>query len=245
MFSALRNLFRQTPRYAVPEGQRVYAVGDIHGRSDLFDRLLETIRADAGNDRPTIVLLGDYVDRGPDSRGVVARLLALPGWADWVCLKGNHEAAMLDAFADGPLTRKWLDFGGRETLQSYGAPSSLIYGDDDAALVEAGRRLVPQSHIDLIAGLPLSHRIGDYLFVHAGLMPGRPLEDQGEEELLWIRGPFLDWKGDHGCVVVHGHSIVRDVTDRPNRIGIDTGAYRTNKLTAVALEGTERRFLST
>lgn len=235
----------------VPDGLRVYAIGDIHGRLDLFESLVARIDADRadGPGEVEMVLLGDYVDRGPDSAALLDRLAGpLPGWARWTVLRGNHEQAMLDAI-DGAggdrVLQLWLDNGGREAVRSYGVASTIAYGDDLEAIAALLRARVPAHHLALLRGLKLTHRIGDYLFVHAGIRPGVPIEAQDERDLLWIRNEFLGCRDDHGCVVVHGHSITRDVDERDNRIGIDTGAYASGRLTALVLEGETRRYLST
>lgn len=250
VLSALRSIFsgkRVAP--GVPAGQRVYAIGDIHGRLDLFDQLVSRINADRDGTHPLIILLGDYIDRGPGSSELLERLSsgALPDWADWVCLKGNHEQAMLDSLADGGNREmeRWRNFGGRDTMRSYLVPSTLSFGDDmDALRIDLLAR-VPLHHLDWLRGLKLSHRVGDYLFVHAGIRPGVAIDAQDPIDLIWIREEFLNSRVDHGCVVVHGHSIKPAVDERPNRIGIDTGAYKSGRLTALALDRTTRRYLAT
>lgn len=235
----------------VPDGLRLYAVGDIHGRLDLFDALVARIEADLAGWTGDVemVLLGDYVDRGPDSAGLLDRLAApLPSWARWTLLRGNHEQSMLDAIegngGDRAL-RLWLDNGGHEAVRSYGVAALIAYGDDLATIARRLRTRVPAAHVALLRRLKLWHRIGDYLFVHAGIRPGVAIEAQTERDLLWIRGEFLDCRDDHGCVVVHGHTIAPEPEERDNRIGIDTGAYSSGRLTALVLEGERRRFLST
>lgn len=234
----------------VPDGVRVYAIGDLHGRLDLFEAMVARIDADRAGwaGRVEVVLLGDYVDRGADSAGLLDRLAApLPDWARWTLLRGNHEQAMLDAI-DGiggdRALQLWLDNGGREAVKSYGVPALIAYGSDLPLLIKRLRGRVPARHVALLRGLPLTHRIGDYLFVHAGIRPGVPIEAQEERDLLWIRGEFLDCRDDHGCLVVHGHSITPQPDERANRIGIDTGAYATGRLTALVLEGSARRYLT-
>ena len=248
--SVLRSLFSRKPdTRSVPPGQRVYAIGDIHGRLDLFDQLVARIEIDRSGDKPLIILLGDYIDRGPGSAEMIERLSSgsLPAWADWICLKGNHEQAMLDALADGgnKMMERWRNFGGRDTMRSYLVPSMLSFGDDMDALRADLLQRVPQPHLDWLRGLKLTHRVGDSLFVHAGIRPGIALDAQDPIDLMWIREDFLNSRADHGCVVVHGHSIKPAVDDRPNRIGIDTGAYKSGRLTALALDGSTRRFLVT
>lgn len=238
---------------AVPAGKRVYAVGDIHGRADLLDDLMRQIDADlTGCDgvavRPLLIFLGDYVDRGADSRGVVERLLRLAeGWPDTGFLRGNHEQAMLD-FLDGAESgRQWLRFGGRETLASYGIDADFS-ADDGAAIAHARQaleRALPTAHRMFLRGLGLSVTVGDYFFAHAGIRPGIPLAAQAADDLIWIREPFLSSRRDHGKVVVHGHSIHYQPEQRGNRIGIDTGAFATGRLTCLVLQERQRRFLVT
>ncbi len=249
----LQKLLGRTPASprSVPAGARIYAIGDIHGRLDLFAALVTRIEADRAGfaGAVEVVLLGDYIDRGPRSADVLDWLAAgLPDWASWTLLRGNHEQAMLDSI-DGTGGQRtldaWLDYGGRETLRSYGVPTRIALGDDPAAIRGELARRVPAAHVAMLRAMPLSRRIGDYLFVHAGIRPGVPVELQEDRDLMWIRGEFLDCKDDHGCVVVHGHSITREVTERPNRIGIDTGAYATGRLTALVLEGATRRYMAT
>lgn len=232
---------------SVPAGTRVYAIGDIHGCRDEFDRLLELIVADSrdfgGNLR--LVLLGDLVDRGPDSAGVVARALDLASvTAQCTVLKGNHEEAML-ASLDGTVDpRGWLSYGGSQTLESYG----IARAEQFSAKFDLARRMaeaIPSEHIAFLRGLPDHVVIGDYLFVHAGIRPGVPLKQQVAADLRWIRGGFLDSDVDHSCIVVHGHTISAEPDARANRIGIDTGCYAGGPLTALVLEGSDRRFLQT
>lgn len=242
---------RQSWRARVPEGSVVYAVGDIHGRSDLLDRLHGLIRADAQRRaaaRRVVVYLGDYVDRGPDSRGVIDRLAAAsPDGFETVCLMGNHEAVLQDFLEDpraGPL---WMRFGGRATLESYGI-CDLPVGDDPEAFAAAQaalRERMPPLHRAWLAALRPCHVEGDYVFVHAGVRPGVPLDRQSLHDMLWIRDEFLNADADFGKVVVHGHTPVPRPVVRWNRIGIDTGAYASGVLTALVLEGSSRAFLQT
>lgn len=232
-------------------GTRVYAIGDIHGRLDLLIRLEAMIADDLARSRPArtvAVYLGDYVDRGPDSRRVLDHLMDRPLPADEIVhLFGNHEDAMVRFLDDRWVGGSWMGFGGRETLRSYGVVPDPSLPPDEwfAAAQEAFVRALPERHLAFLEGLPLRHTEGGYLFVHAGIRPGLALGRQRREDLLWIRHEFLDSDADHGCVVVHGHSIQSEPEIRANRIGIDTGAYCSDRLTALALEGTERRFLST
>ena len=242
---------------AVPDGQAVYAVGDIHGRLDLLERLLARIAADAaahpGDAARQLVFLGDYVDRGADSRGVVERVLGdpLPGLGpsvETVHLQGNHEEAMLD-FLDGRSDgQDWLGYGGLETLMSYGVPLRSLPRTADASdrLREALAAAVPESHIAFMRRCLLHHVAGDYAFVHAGVRPGVPLERQEAADLLWIRDEFLHSRAPlPGKVVVHGHTICDLPQDRGHRINLDTGAFVSGRLTCLVLRGTERRFVTT
>ncbi len=229
----------------IEAGKRIYAIGDIHGRLDLLVALEAMIAEDLERRRPersAVVYLGDYVDRGPDSRGVIDHLLDHPPGVDEVVhLLGNHEDAMRRFLDDRWIGESWMGFGGRETLASYGVTPDTGLKEAQAALVHA----LPRRHLDFLDGLRLWHREGEYLFVHAGLRPRIAFERQKRDDLIWIRHEFLDSDADHGCVVVHGHSIRKEPEIRPNRIGIDTGACFTGRLTALVLEESERRFLST
>jgi serine/threonine protein phosphatase 1 len=246
-----RTLEPDPPPAAVPDGVRVYAIGDIHGRLDLLDALLFRIDADdrarGGAARSEIIFLGDLVDRGPDSAGVVARALELKASGRPVrFLMGNHEEVFLKALTGSREALRFLvKIGGRATILSYGVASDEydVLDFDELATVLAQR--VPASHVDFIAGFEEQIRVGDYLFVHAGIRPRVAFEAQTGGDLRWIRGEFLDFRGSHGAVVVHGHTITDDVEERANRIGIDTGAFASGKLTALGLEGTSRWYLST
>ena len=235
----------------VASGTRVYAIGDIHGRLDLLTRLEAIIEADLARSRPArtvAVYLGDYVDRGQDSRGVLDHLLDHPLPVDEIVhLLGNHEDVMCQFLADAWVGENWIRFGGRETLASYGvAPDpELPLQEWLVQAQEAFVRAMPERHLAFLEGLPLRHEEDGYLFVHAGVRPRIPLDRQRRHDLLWIRHEFLDSEADHGRVIVHGHSISSEPEIRANRIGIDTGAFMSGRLTAVALEGGERRFLST
>lgn len=243
------------PGAELPPGLIVYAVGDIHGRSDLLSELEARIAADAASrpaERRLIVYLGDYVDRGPDSRGVVDRLLeGPPAGFDAVHLRGNHEDFLLRFLEDDSIGRAWLMNGGDATLESYGVlPSSGVPDEAPIAVLQREfRRLLPPRHLGFLRGLRLRHRAGSYVFVHAGIRPGIPLDAQIDDDLMWIRDDFLYSTADHGAVVVHGHSIRLEPERLRNRIGIDTGAYASGRLTALVLEeaagGVRERFLAT
>ena len=247
----MRNWFqgKSDPPSIAPD-LRLYAIGDVHGRADLLRRLHAMIRSDAeaaAERRWRVVYLGDYVDRGPDSRGVIDILAGepLPGF-ERVCLKGNHEDAMVRFLGDIGVAFAWFDFGGAATLASYGVPTPNPFDLDE--LLAAQRALIaalPRSHLDFLRNLELTHSEGDYLFVHAGVRPGVALKMQQEEDMLWIREPFLQSKVRFGKIVVHGHSISYEPEFRDNRIGIDTGAFATDRLTCLVLAGKTQTLLQT
>ena len=232
------------------EGCRAYAVGDIHGRLDLLNQILAEIEADHAARPPKrtfLIFLGDLVDRGPDSAGVVERLRTYQHTGiRMIFLGGNHEEVLL-RILDGEqnILPSWLKFGGAECAESYGInPEALKRMPEDAA-VELVRTKVPREHKEFLASFADTFSFGDYLFVHAGIRPGIAIDEQARADLRWIRDPFLSDSKEHGCVVVHGHTIVERVEERTNRIGIDTGAYRSGVLTALAIEDDQRWFIST
>ena len=234
---------------AIPKGQRVYAVGDIHGRLDLLRELMALMEADDRARAPAttdLILLGDLIDRGPDSAGVVRFAMHPPAFGRLTCLMGNHEAAMLGAIdGDREMLRIWLRNGGTEALRSWGLPREALRDMTGEEVVAAAHRALPPEQIAWLRACRPAVDVGGYHFVHAGVRPGVPLDRQTEADRLWIRDEFLCSRSLHGAVVVHGHSISADVEERPNRIGIDTGAYRTGRLTALGLEGEERWRLQT
>lgn len=243
----------QVKRYGPTPGTRVYAVGDVHGRPDLLGKMLDRIAKDAKRsraDKTKIVMLGDYVDRGPDSRGVVRRLMEPPpaGIDQMVCLKGNHEDMLL-RFLEHPLHGgfEWILLnGGAQALASWDVDLPAILDAKEIKALHAGliERLAPEERL-FLTHLPLKHVDGGVLFVHAGIRPGVPLSHQVPEDLMWIRDSFLESKASHGKTVVHGHTVTFEPELHPNRIGIDTGAWRTGTLTAVGLEGDKRWILHT
>ena len=245
--------FRAAETSQAPEDCRVYAVGDIHGRVDLLERMHELIETDALKSaarRMVVVYLGDYVDRGPDSYAVVELLIKEPLRArlanlETVHLLGNHEAFLLRFLEDPDITGLWFMNGGDVTLRSYGVdPWKCAHSDEFAqSLRKAFLAKLPPSHQSFLRDLRLSHEEGDYLFVHAGVRPGVALDAQEAEDLIWIREEFINSNTDFGRVIVHGHTPMRSPQSRANRIGIDTGAVYGGKLTTVVLEGTERRFI--
>ena len=240
------------PQGQVPAGTRVYAIGDVHGRLDLLKALEQQVVADAAGSpvgRRVLIYLGDYIDRGYESRAVVNHLLEPPppGF-ERICLKGNHEEFLLTFLKDSKSGPVWLVNGGRETILSYGVTPPVGVGFSEAVLEEiqgALQEAVPANHLEFMRSLPLSHREGDYLFVHAGVRPGVAAEAQTENDLLWIRDDFLRSKEQFGFVVVHGHTPTSEPEVRANRLGIDTGAFATGRLTCAVLEGEEFRFLTT
>lgn len=231
-----------------PEGKRVYAVGDIHGRADLLDDLLARIEADVNGANSILVFLGDYVDRGADSRGVIDQLITLAERGhELVFLRGNHEAAMLNFLRNPETGMRWVKIGGGETMRSYGVEPPTREAEPAAfeAAALALREAVPDTHIKFLNSLTLTARYGDYVFVHAGLRPGRDLHQQEMEDLLEIRAPFLKSNVRWPFVVVHGHSPVERGYRDERRIAIDTGAYATGRLSAVRLDGEAVDFIAT
>jgi serine/threonine protein phosphatase 1 len=234
---------------SLPAGRRLYCIGDIHGRLDLLDELHGMIRADAGGfgGSKGIVYLGDYIDRGAQSKQVLDLLIEQPmNGFDVIHLLGNHEQAMLDFLAQPQSAAAWLNFGGQVTLLSYGVGLGRLQmlRQVDILRDELEAKL-PPSHLEFIASCRLLHAEGSYCFAHAGIRPGVAPQEQVAEDLLWIRDEFTRSRSDHGCIVVHGHSISEEVELLPNRIGIDTGAFYTGMLTALVLEGSEQRLLQT
>ncbi len=251
----LRRLFSSrssAPPAALPDDCVIYAIGDIHGRIDLLDRLHGKIAQDAAarpQPRKLIVYLGDYVDRGLESRQVLDRLLDPPqDGLERIMLKGNHEDAMLQFLDDTAIGASWMGFGGDATLYSYGVD---VFGTPPEGMERLDyiqqrlRENMPDGHRDLLEALKLYYVEGDYYFCHAGVRPGVPLEAQKAEDLMWIRDEFLNNRKPHGKVVVHGHSIETEPVVTDNRIGIDTGAFATGVLTALVLSGRDRSFLAT
>lgn len=230
----------------VPDGQRVYAIGDVHGCADLLLKLIAQVEADNNLREPaemTLVFLGDLIDRGPDS----ARVLDIIGnlQARWQVrlIAGNHEEMFLESLGSDRVLRQFLQHGGRETILSYMKDAGAYARLTIEELREQLPSIVPEAHLELLRSMENILTIGDYVFVHAGIRPGVPLQDQAQKDLRWIRKDFLEIDFDPGFVVVHGHTVATEVLSGPYRIGIDTGAYVHGRLTAVALEGSSRWFL--
>jgi serine/threonine protein phosphatase 1 len=229
---------RRTPR--LPEGVRIYAIGDVHGRADLLDQLFARIDAHIAAHpiaHPIQVLVGDYVDRGPNSRGVLDRLIGRARVKEMVLLKGNHETLVLEFLRNPSMLQSWSQMGGLETLISYGLTTSLkADASTQRELADALRAALPKVHLNFLGGLPLSFSCGEFFFCHAGVKPRVALEKQREEDLLWIRDEFLLYEEEFGKIVVHGHTPVREIDVRPNRINIDTGAYATGHLSCLVIQ---------
>lgn len=256
MLGMLRRLFAGTasanpPR--IPEGKRVFAIGDIHGHLDLFAALKAAIEAEDQRRHPaetTIILLGDLIDRGPDSKGVLSLARQwqqehrAAGQAFHI-LMGNHEEMLLDSLERVEVLRHFVQHGGRETILSFGLDEETYTKATWEELHALMQQTIAPEWLDFIRSFEPSLHLGDYAFVHAGIRPGVALDAQMVGDLRWIREPFLSSEASHGSVIVHGHTITDAPEQRHNRIGIDTGAYQSSRLTALVLEGDRRDFLST
>jgi serine/threonine protein phosphatase 1 len=237
----------EATRPRAPEGTRIYAIGDIHGRLDLLDEVLARIDADMAahpKSNTTRIFLGDYIDRGPDSKRVLDRLISCSVAQPTVCLMVNHEAYLREFLENPDVLSVWRRYGGLETLLSYGlTPTMKTNAQEHRKLASDLNRLLPSSHREFLSRLKEYFICGDFFFVHAGVRPGISLAEQSEDDLLWIREDFLKCEDDFGKVVVHGHTPVLEPDIRPNRINIDTGAYATGRLTCLVLESDEFRFI--
>ncbi len=254
MISYLLNKFKRKPQdnvFRVPAGWQVYAVGDIHGRADLLKKLhsliLEKSKA-APKKKKLVVYLGDYLDRGAHVRETIDELLSdpLPGFR-YKHLMGNHEQFLLKFLDDPSIIRIWKDLGGDATLMSYGVDVSgtAFFDGQDEEIRRQLLNSMPRGHIEFIKNLEPFFRFGDYLFIHAGIRPGKALEDQKPEDIHWIRDDFLSSKQDHGVRIIHGHTITERVEEFPNRIGIDTGAFFTGVLSCAVLEDDQASIIHT
>jgi serine/threonine protein phosphatase 1 len=233
----------------MPAGQRIYAIGDIHGRLDLLEKLLEEIRRDDSTRAKAdtlLIFLGDLVDRGPHSFGVIERLIKLRDeGVEAKFLLGNHDEVFLKAATGNEKAIRMLSrIGGRETILSYGVDPEEYQSCDFDELAALLARKVPETHIEFLSSFDDYAEVGDYLFVHAGVRPGIAIAEQSLADLRWIRHEFLGSRVDHDKMVIHGHSISDDVDVCSNRIGIDTGAFASGRLTAIGLEGSDRWFLA-
>ena len=236
--------------YSLPDGDRVYAIGDIHGHVDLLERLLTRIEAHCRLrpvPRVTLVYLGDYIDRGPASAQVIDRVLEQPAWATRVVrILGNHEDRFHAFLTDRADDAAYLGAGGQQTLVSYGVETrSLWLPSSMARTKRALLARLPAAHLELLESGVVSERIGGFFFCHAGIMPGVPLSEQDRHDLQWIRKRFHDSADDHGAIVVHGHTTVDQPELLANRINIDTHAYKSGVLTAAVIEENRVHFLDT
>lgn len=232
---------------AAPDGVRLYAIGDVHGRFDCLQAMHATIADEIARDRPAdwrVIHLGDYVDRGPQSREVIALLADITARDPrTIALMGNHDEGFLDFLAGPDASALFCRFGGFDTAASYGVVLDVA---TPQALVESHRALVaamPAAHAGFIRDLPRAVTFGDFFFCHAGIRPGVPLDAQDPHDLIWIRREFLDFSGLHEKVVVHGHTPHDQPQVMGNRVNVDTMAFDTGRLTALVVDGTEKRFI--
>jgi serine/threonine protein phosphatase 1 len=236
MSSALRY-----PKPRLPDGVRIYAISDIHGCAHQLGQMLGVIDADIAHSKPyraIEVFLGDYIDRGPDSRSTLDLLIKRARRGNTVFLKGNHEAFLADVFRDPSRIADWAQVGGLQTLMSYGlSPSPNPDEEEQRVLVRELAEAMPPQHLEFLKRLRLTFTCGDFLFVHAGIRPGIPLSEQREADLLWIREEFLHSQRNFGKYIVHGHTPVRSAEVLANRANIDTGAYATGNLTLLSIQG--------
>jgi serine/threonine protein phosphatase 1 len=223
---------------AAPEGRAIYVVGDIHGRLDLLKGVHDDIDADKrkGHAQTVEIYLGDYIDRGPQSAEVISTLIARANGTYAVFLRGNHEQLLLDFLAGEQSLLQWKGIGVVPTLLSYGVPASLLSGDvPEDRIRDALAERIPKEHFDFLVDTGSYCAVDSYLMVHAGIRPGVKLENQSADDLFQIREEFLEYEGDFGFIVVHGHTPVMEPEFRPNRINIDTGAFATSRLTCLKI----------
>ena len=234
----------------MPEGLRLYCIGDIHGRNDLLLEIHNKIKEDAASfpGRIVVVYVGDFIDRGMFSREVIEILKDNP-FPDFECiyLRGNHEQTLLDFLQEASVGSSWLSFGGQATLVSYGVAVTRILTrrEEFVEIQKSLRENLPQSHLDFISKTRLSYAIGSYLFVHAGINPKYSLARQQPEDLMWIRDEFVSSSKNHEKIIVHGHTVTEEPELLPNRIGIDTGAYASGRLSCLVLQGEQQRIIQT
>jgi serine/threonine protein phosphatase 1 len=239
------------PIISAVDEMRLYIIGDIHGRSDLLDRIVDEINRDInefGWQESLTITLGDYVDRGPDSRGVLDRLSRNPFPTDYIALKGNHEA-IFEEFVNQPsVANHWRDLGGLETLHSYGVPmDNLMLGKGFEEAARALSAVIPEAHRTFLASLKTHISIDNCFLCHAGVRPNVPLDRQNANDLLWIRDEFLNSRQSFGKMIIHGHTPNEWPEVRPNRVNLDTGAFATGRLTCLVLDRdcNRERFLFT
>lgn len=236
--------------WSLPENVRAYCIGDIHGQDDLLESVHNKIVLDASDysGKKVVIYLGDYIDRGMQSKEVVDRLINEPleGFQS-IHLRGNHEQVLLDFLnVDANIALDWFNFGGKATIASYGVKMvGIPFGDKLTQLQKDLADKIPTMHLFFYSQLPYFYELGDYFFVHAGIKPKVALDKQTDLAMIWIREEFLHSKQMFEKMIVHGHSVSNEPTVLPNRIGIDTGAYATGTLTCLVLEGEKKRFLST
>jgi serine/threonine protein phosphatase 1 len=239
--STPKNFSLHGRRPSLPPGTRIYAIGDVHGRVDLLDKMLTLIEADVQGHatlKHLYVFLGDYIDRGRWSRETINRLIKHGEVRESVFLKGNHELMALNCLSDRKLIDRWLRLGGIETLASYGVAADLFANGKQTAEIQlAFHNALPQTHFRFFRNLQGCFTCGDFFFVHAGVKPSAGLTHQRESDLLWIRDEFLSSNRDFGKIIVHGHSPTDRLDVRSNRINVDTGAFATGRLTCLVIEG--------
>lgn len=241
MFDRFKKMLSSMPERPPAPDHEIFAVGDLHGRLDLFRRLLNQILDAATTEKPELIFLGDYIDRGPQSRQLISLLLEKPLQAFFKMhfLKGNHEATLLEFLENPMVGPSWMQFGGTETLLSYGVRPPSFRGDEDgwADTARALRAALPQSHLEFFKNLELSLERGCYFFVHAGVDPEKKIEEQGEAEFLWIRERFLDDTKPLSRIIVHGHTPQHMPSTDYRRIGLDLGGYQSGRIAAARIKG--------
>jgi len=252
MINSLKSLFKRNtpPLPYCPPGTRIYCIGDIHGRDDLLQQLHEKILQDVANYKghKTLIYLGDYIDRGERSKQLIELLLAhpLPGF-ELIYLRGNHEQTLLDFLIEAQVGRSWFNFGGLQTLVSYGVkPGKLATTTQDLKdLQTALRERISPAHIHFLEQTQSHYVAGSYYFVHAGVSPRFDLNHQHAEDQLWIRNAFIEHRKPFEKIIVHGHTISDEPDFKPNRIGLDTGAYLSGKLSCLVLQDDQQRIIQT
>ncbi len=245
----LRHVFSKRSVARITEGIRIYAIGDVHGCNFILQNLLDLIDEHLTrfpSRRPILVFLGDYVDRGPGSRQAIDQMISLQAQREAIFLKGNHESYMLAFLKQPAILSKWIQFGALDTLRSYGLNPGNHSDPEEQESLSVSLRLVldKTGHLEFLDRLQTSFVCEDFFFVHAGVRPGIPLDQQNEDDLLWIREDFLQYGGDFGKIVVHGHTPVPQPEVCANRINIDTGAYATGRLTCLVIERDRMKFIS-